>query len=429
VSSARTAELPGPPTQGILALRAPLRLAVLGAAVGAMAAVTFFGYVPGTQKQMYGVLVLCILLYLLARGEKIGLVAVRYLTSPMMRLRWLFLIWALGSLFWLDRGGGAVERASTLIQIHVVGLLVYDAARHLEGLSRILVVTFFSAAAGIAVAFATGIPQAAGRLEGWYGNPNTLSLVALMGLSVFYAGELRRLGRAVTLSSLLLSLLLCAGVLASSSVKGAIGLVVLWALALVLRRERPRLLLHAGLAAAIGALLVWRIEILHDYWIRMQYRIAAVALSLLTTASFGASFAKRERFVRRGFDLMASSPVFGHGLDSFRWLSGEQTYAHNNYVDLGVALGLVGLVLYYGFYATILWGTLSRVPIKDPRARFAVLFVVVLAVLDFGAVSYPMKLPSLLLIACAGWLDGARDGRGSSEEPISWSARPGGRPA
>ena len=394
-----------------------------------MAAVTVFGYVPGTQKEMYGLLALCVFLYLAARGETVGLVACRYLASPTMRLRWLFLVWALGSLFWLERGGGSVARAITLIEIHVVGLVVYDAARYLGALSRILVVTFFSAALGVAVAFAAGVPEASGRLEGWYGNPNTLSLVALLGLSVFYAGEIRRLGRAVTLLSLLLALLLCAGVLASSSVKGAVGLVVLWALAFVLRRERPRILLHAGLTAAIGALLVWRIEVLHDYWIQMQYRIAAAALSLFTTASYGASFAERERFVRRGFDLMAGSPVFGHGLDSFWWLSGEQTYAHNNYIDLGVALGLVGLVLYYGFYATIVWGTLSRVPLKDSRARFAVLIVVILMVLDFGAVSYPAKLPSLLLLACAGWLDSVRDGRGGPEGPASWSALTGGRAA
>ena len=90
---------------------------------------------------------------------------------------------------------------------------------------------------------------------------------------------------------------------------------------------------------------------------------------------------------------------------------------------------MVGLVLYYGFYATILWGTLSRVPLKDSRARFVVLIVVTLMVLDFGAVSYPSKLPSLLLLACAGWLDSARDERGRPEGPAAWSALTGGGPA
>jgi O-antigen ligase len=98
-------------------------------------------------------------------------------------------------------------------------------------------------------------------------------------------------------------------------------------------------------------------------------------------------------------------------LDTFRWLSGEGTYAHNNVVELGVALGVVGIVLYYGFHFSIL-GAAARARRSDDFVwRFIAIAVPTLLFLDIAVVSYASKLSTLLLIMSAGWLErnAARD--------------------
>jgi hypothetical protein len=156
--------------------------------VGIIAGVVLLGYVPATRPHMYAVVGLCLVLYLLARGSALLRAIASYAAADVLLLRWAFVLWALASLFWVGRGGEAAERAVTLIEIHMVGAVVFDAARNLGHARWILAVVFVSTAVGGFYSLATGSLVGASRLEGAYGNPNTLAVTSLVGLAVFYAG-------------------------------------------------------------------------------------------------------------------------------------------------------------------------------------------------------------------------------------------------
>lgn len=60
----------------------------------------------------------------------------------------------------------------------------------------------------------------------------------------------------------------------------------------------------------------------------------------------------RANMISFGMDMFKNRPLLGHGIDNYRRLmerlvSGIGTYAHNNYIELLVDVGIVGTVIYY----------------------------------------------------------------------------------
>ena len=62
--------------------------------------------------------------------------------------------------------------------------------------------------------------------------------------------------------------------------------------------------------------------------------------------------------IQYGMDYFKERPLLGHGIENFRYLYaqevGKETYSHNNYIELLVNNGIVGLLLYYSFYISVI---------------------------------------------------------------------------
>jgi O-antigen ligase len=107
------------------------------------------------------------------------------------------------------------------------------------------------------------------------------------------------------------------------------------------------------------------------------------------------SYRKRALMIEQGLQLWRDNPLFGNGLDAFRGLSGEATYAHNNYAELLCDVGLVGMILFYALHAQVL--------VRASRARRWLmiscwLFILMLMATDVGAVSYNRKQTVMILM-------------------------------
>ena len=372
---------------------------------GAIAAVVLFGYTPNTLLLFYVVLAGSIGLYIAARGEGLLHSLPVYLYSGLLRWRWAFLVWAAASLFWSPRAGFGVERAVTMIEIHLLGLVFYDAARTRDRATWVLKVVFVVATAGCAYAFADGTMTEAGRLVGAYGNPNVLAIMALIGLALFCAEVDVGKGIKAKLLSHMMALCLLGGVMASSSRKGIRGVVVIWGLGALHRRTRGRTLSHIAVGVGSGGLLLLVSDQARIYWQMGQQRVVGVFATLATVGGPDKSIVARSTFIRDGVRLIAESPVFGHGLEAFRWLAGDGSYAHSNLIELGVSLGFVGFILYYGFHAAVVMRALASNERASVVRAVILILIPMIVVLDLAVVSYYMKLPVLLTILCAGWLD------------------------
>jgi len=391
-----------------------LRVALKGSLVGVVASVVLLGYRTETQLAFYALIGVSLAVYLLARGEELVGALLDYLTSGRVRWRWAFVVWAILSLLWTTRGRFSVDRAITLVEIQVVGLVFYDAARNL-GLSKwILNTVFASVVIAVVQAAVTADLAVVGRFSGLYWSPNTLGMFCVIGLAVFISVDARRRNVAASIGLYVAALILLVGIVASSSLKGMVGLLLACGLGAVFTASRVRSVTFVGVGVGIGVTLLAFVEPLRLIWERVLYR-AEIALTTVGVAvGVNLSTAERTRFIRKGLDLIAEAPVFGRGLDTFRWLSGEGTYAHNNVIEIGVALGLVGIVLYYGFHFSILGAAVRRRRTDDFVWRFIAITVPILLLLDIAVVSYASKLSTLLLIMSAGWLERTRVGGGLS---------------
>ncbi len=385
-----------------------LKVALKGSLTGVVASVVLLGYVTETQLAFYALIGVSLAVYLLARGEELVGALLDYLTSGKILWRWAFVVWAILSLLWTTRGRLSVDRAITLVEIQIVGLVFYDAAKNL-GLSRWILNTVFACVVIAAVqAMATEDPTVVERLSGPYASPNTLGMFCVIGLAVFISVAARRRHVAASIGSYVAALILLVGVVASSSLKGLLGLLFVCGLGAALTASRVRAATFVGVAASLGAALVAFVEPLRFVWEHALYRLEIATIGM--SVGVNQSTVERARFIKKGLNLIAEAPVFGRGLDTFRWLSDEGTYAHNNMVELGVALGLVGVVLYYGFHLSILGAAARQRRTDDFVWRFIVIAVPTLLLLDMAVVSYAAKLSTMLLIMSAGWLERTRVG-------------------
>lgn len=91
--------------------------------------------------------------------------------------------------------------------------------------------------------------------------------------------------------------------------------------------------------------------------------------------------------------MWEQSPVVGWGFNQFaaQMLAinySHVAYSHCNYWELLSCLGIVGFLLYYGFYLYLIKRLWKKAPRKDPLVLFALVLLVVLVVMEYGFVAF-----------------------------------------
>lgn len=122
------------------------------------------------------------------------------------------------------------------------------------------------------------------------------------------------------------------------------------------------------------------------------------------------SAAVREELATGFWSQFNARPFVGYGPDQFRQVSGDGLYAHNNFAEVAVNWGLVGLLLYYAMYIVAAVGAAFSVPHRLP----ALATLAFLVAADNWFVTYierPLVLClCLLLVVVAGRVSFHRSG-------------------
>lgn len=114
---------------------------------------------------------------------------------------------------------------------------------------------------------------------------------------------------------------------------------------------------------------------------------------------------KRLKMIDIGWDQFLKTPVGGIGLSNSHVLTYEYMsssgYLHNNYIELLACVGVVGFVLYYAMYLIPLKKLIIPAIKCDSLAILGVILLVVVLVIEFGAVRYYSKPTYIhILIFC-----------------------------
>lgn len=117
------------------------------------------------------------------------------------------------------------------------------------------------------------------------------------------------------------------------------------------------------------------------------------------------SFQTRANLVEEGLRLWEAAPLLGHGLDAFRGLASEDTYAHNNYVELLCDLGLLGTLLFYAIHAQAL---ICASHLHKSLRLCCRVFLLLMLAADMGYVSYDRKQSVMILMVLLAVTTGSK---------------------
>lgn len=237
------------------------------------------------------------------------------------------------------------------------------------------------------------------RFQGTFSNPNAAAMAFFAGV-VFCIFEFRN-------ENFLASVLAYMGIpigtiliLATASKKGitAIAILLIFALPIQLRKIKPKQLFIALSAVVLIATFVGiRSE---ELGIAESYKNAVQRYDLLfqeTSASgydIDKSTGDRIYFIQSGLEKFFDSPIFGHGLDSFR--SYHDGYvSHSNYIELLFNGGLIAFFLYYSIYVHAFKIVLRLRDRYTSSLLIIVLFTMLLS--DVALISYDSKIMIYIL--------------------------------
>lgn len=109
----------------------------------------------------------------------------------------------------------------------------------------------------------------------------------------------------------------------------------------------------------------------------------------------------RKKMIEIGLQGWSERPMFGHGLDSFKFfneqITGRKFYSHNNYIEILYDFGLVGFILYYVFIYKLYKRLISLPKEYEIYSILAIGIIIELLLFDIGGVSYYANLNMIML--------------------------------
>lgn len=163
----------------------------------------------------------------------------------------------------------------------------------------------------------------------------------------------------------------------------------------------------------IGSNLIMDIPIFYDV---IGSRVED-GIAILTGREQGTEDVSRIFLAQYGLEWFKENPSFGYGINCFRVLSnktsmfaGYNFYAHNNYVELLVDVGLIGFLIYYSCFF-FFWKNLKRHFMDIRLNKWIASLIIIHLVLDMAMVSYYSFTSNLILCLCFYAVEITRKGK------------------
>lgn len=245
-----------------------------------------------------------------------------------------------------------------------------------------------------------------GRFSGILGNPNALAILLIYSLflSLFVLNypqniiRVTKIGRFIYVSNIILCFYT---IFMTQSRKGIVFGITLLIISFLLKFSVKKVFPYIIGICIIGFLPFLLPNIGTSFEGGLE-RLESVFNIVNNPAIIDNSTAIRLYYINEGWEDFKEYPVFGHGINSFRYY--YEFYSHNNYIELLFGTGLVGFLIYYSIHLNVL----KKLFLDWKKNLFIILFVAILLVMDVGYVSYENKLNMLIFVTLfliIGYLD------------------------
>lgn len=222
------------------------------------------------------------------------------------------------------------------------------------------------------------------------------------GFVIFGQGKKNMLNRLMFVASVALFLYL---ILLTGSRKSLLMLAIPLLVFAFLQKSKRKgfvVLLVASSVIVVGGYAVMNIPMLYDI---MGSRVEEMFNILSGNVETGDDVS-RMFLITYGIEWFKEQPLLGYGINNFRILSnntsmfaGQNFYAHNNYIELLVDVGIIGFLIYYSCLVYI-WKKLKGNFSDSILNKWVASLIVVRLFLDFAMVSYYSFTSNLILCLC-----------------------------
>lgn len=313
----------------------------------------------------------------------------------------LFVIYSATSIFWAFSGDRAQQMALTLLInavciVSLVYLVEGDPAR-----LRLSLVCFMIAPIVLMarIAVDNGLFVFITAREAGDTNANIIGMTAAFGFGLAYMSWSQS-----ALVSRWFAGVALAGNIAVAALSASRKAVIMVALIVLLFSllnssfrglRRVLRIVTAGVLGVAGYFLLMNFAPLYDL---VGHRMETMMNGFLSSGEVDASTSTRFSLIERGVGWFREAPWIGHGVDNFRALMAMyyprefSYYAHNNFVELLVNGGVVGLVAFYWLYVVIIVRGFKLRSAFNSTQSMILTLMVTLILIEYGAIDYYSRI-------------------------------------
>ena len=305
----------------------------------------------------------------------------------------LFLAYSLATYFWAYKTDTVLSCAFSILQVGLIGIsvVVYaNTSKKIEYIFKIFIVSaiVLSIRVMVEVPFTVWGNDRIGEYIGY--NSNKLGYI--FSYTAIFSYYLWHRFRKKIYILAIFPLSIFAFLTGSRKAFLLLILGILFISILVIKRRIILKVILLALLTVILYLIVINVEIFYNI---LGVRIESLVQTI--TGDIGDSSSRdRVYLMQEGVRLFGDRPLFGYGLDNFRYLNPLGLYAHNNYIEIAVNQGLVGLVIYYSLIFSLSIKVLKKIRHNLNYIISGVLLACIL-IMDIGMVSYSAEVIHLLI--------------------------------
>lgn len=300
----------------------------------------------------------------------------------------LFLIFAFLSIIWCRNNEAVLYGTRGILECFLVGVALIS---YTETKNEILNVFRYMIVSGllliIKIFITTPISDILARNMTGDFNPNTVGIkIAINLLIIFWF-----IKEKIHISSFykLISVVFIVMTVLTGSKKAIFVLAIGIVLILFVYANNPLKVLKVLIVVCVGIGI--------GYWLLMNNNFLYQTVGKRIEGMFNAykygsvygdaSTFERMNLIAEAMEAWRDQPWIGYGINTFSYISSLGMYTHNNYVELLFSLGIIGISIYYSFFAWILMKLLKYLRTSGFSAIFFAVIVNII-ICDYGMVSY-----------------------------------------
>lgn len=224
---------------------------------------------------------------------------------------------------------------------------------------------------------------------------NTIGMTAALAFCLSFVSFTQRALTPRWISSTFLALNLAITILSASRKALVILVLVVVIYSILLPGAHAASRIFRAVLVSVSALIGYGLIMYVDPLYRLVgHRIETMINGLIGTGEVDDSTQTRMGLIEYGVGWFREKPWLGYGGDNFRALMevyypGRPTeYSHNNFIELLVNFGVIGLVLFYWIYYTIIRTGFKKHQALQPIQTMILSLVISLLVIEYGFVDY-----------------------------------------